>query len=153
MIALCAWDLPPVSGFTLKAISVWARNQLAPGSAVFSDALACFGAVTEIGCSHHSTVIAGWKEVPEFRWINTILGNLKTSLSGCYHTFNFSKVCCSLSRCFLLSIQPSFWSLLAVRTTTHCRRFGYSTTLAFHSGYWCSLLIRKRNALAASIVW
>ena len=31
------------------------------------------------------------KEVPEFRWINTVLGNLKTSLSGCYHAFDFRK--------------------------------------------------------------
>lgn len=31
------------------------------------------------------------KEVPEFRWINTVLGNLKTSLSGCYHAFDFQK--------------------------------------------------------------
>ncbi|SCZ87221.1 conserved hypothetical protein [Nitrosomonas mobilis] len=55
--------------------------------------MACFGAVTKIGCSHHFTVIAGRKpkETPEFRWINTILGNLKTSLSGCYHAFNFRK--------------------------------------------------------------
>lgn len=31
------------------------------------------------------------KEVPEFKWINTVLGNLKTSLSGCYHAFDFQK--------------------------------------------------------------
>ena len=29
------------------------------------------------------------KELPEFRWINTVLGNLKTSLSGYYHSFDF----------------------------------------------------------------
>ncbi|MFM2435949.1 MAG: hypothetical protein RL063_1932, partial [Pseudomonadota bacterium] len=27
----------------------------------------------------------------EFRWINTLLGNLKTSLGGSYHAFNFAK--------------------------------------------------------------
>lgn len=85
--------LTPVSGFTLKAVAAWSRDHLAPGSAVFSDGLACFGAVTEAGCSHHPTVMAGRKpkEVPEFRWINTVLGNLKTSLSGCYHAFGFRK--------------------------------------------------------------
>lgn len=85
--------LTPVPGFTLKAISAWAKDHLASGSAVFSDGLACFGAVTEAGCSHQPTVIAGRKpkEVPEFRWINTVLGNLKTSLSGCYHAFDFRK--------------------------------------------------------------
>lgn len=85
--------LTPVSGFTLKAIAVWAKFHLVPGSVVFSDGLACFGAVTAAGCSHHPTVMAGRKpkEVPEFKWINTVLGNLKTSLSGCYHAFDFRK--------------------------------------------------------------
>jgi hypothetical protein len=51
---------------------------------VFSDALTCFGAVTETGCTHQPTVVAGRKpkDLPEFRWINTMLGNLKTSLTG-----------------------------------------------------------------------
>ncbi len=82
-----------VPGFTMKAISAWAKDHLTPASAVCSDGLSCFGAVTEAGCSHHPTVMAGRKprEVPEFRWINTVLGNLKTSLSGCYHAFDFQK--------------------------------------------------------------
>lgn len=85
--------LTPVTGFTLTAISAWARDHLAPSSTIFSDGLACFGAVTEAGCRHLPTVMAGRKpkEVPEFRWINTVLGNLKTSLSGCYHAFDFQK--------------------------------------------------------------
>lgn len=85
--------LTPVPGFTLTALAAWAKDYLAPGSVVFSDGLACFTAVTEAGCTHHPTVMAGRKprEVPEFKWINTVLGNLKTSLSGCYHAFNFRK--------------------------------------------------------------
>lgn len=85
--------LTPVPGFTLKAVAAWATEALAPGSAVFWDGLACFASVTAAGCSHHPTVIAGRKpnEVPQFRWINTVLGNLKTSLSGCYHAFDFQK--------------------------------------------------------------
>lgn len=31
------------------------------------------------------------KELPEFGWINTLLGNVKTSLSGAYHAFDFGK--------------------------------------------------------------
>jgi hypothetical protein len=85
--------LTPVSGFTLKAISAWAGEHLAPGSKVLSDGLACFGAITKADCSHHATVMAGRKpkEVLEFRWINTVLGNLKTSLSGCLHSFDYRK--------------------------------------------------------------
>lgn len=98
-VSLTAEDRPlrvrltPVPGFTLKAVAAWAKDHLAPGSAVLSDGLACFGAVTDAGCTHHPTVMAGRKpkDVPEFKWINTVLGNLKTSLSGCYHAFDFRK--------------------------------------------------------------
>lgn len=85
--------LTPVSGFTSAAVSAWAKGNVASGSTVFSDGLACFAAVTDAGCTHLPTVMAGRKpkEVPEFKWINTVLGNLKTSLSGCYHAFDFHK--------------------------------------------------------------
>ncbi len=82
-----------VPGFTLKAIAQWAKDNLAPGSTVFSDGLACFSAVTDAGCAHQPTVVGGRKpkDLPEFQWINTVLGNLKTSLSGSYHAFAFRK--------------------------------------------------------------
>lgn len=85
--------LTPVSGFSLKAIEHWATSSLAPGSCVYSDGLACFSAVTAAGCTHERTVVAGRKpkELPQFQWVNTVLGNLKTSLSGSHHAFNFSK--------------------------------------------------------------
>ena len=82
-----------VPGFTLKAIAEWAKSHLAPGSTVLSDGLACFNAVSEAGCDHQPTVVAGRKpkDLPEFKWVNTILGNLKTRLSGCYHALAFRK--------------------------------------------------------------
>lgn len=57
------------------------------------DGLACFTAVTAAGCTHQPTVVAGRKpkNLPEFQWINNVLGNLKTSLSGSYHAFDFRK--------------------------------------------------------------
>ena len=69
------------------------KANVVSGSVVFSDGLACFGAVTDAGCRHQPTLMAGRKpkDVPEFKWINTVLGNLKTSLSGCYHAFDFQK--------------------------------------------------------------
>jgi transposase-like protein len=85
--------LTPVTGFTLKAISSWAKANLAPNCSVSSDGLACFTAVADAGCQHHPLVVGGRKpkELPEFQWINTILGNLKTSLGGSYHAFDFAK--------------------------------------------------------------
>lgn len=85
--------LTPVSGFNLKAIGQWAQTHLAAGSTVFSDGLACFAALSTAGCMHQPTVVGGRKpkDLPEFKWINTLLGNLKTSLSGSYHAFDFRK--------------------------------------------------------------
>jgi transposase-like protein len=82
-----------VSGFSSEAISDWAKRHLMPGSQVLSDGLACFRAVTTANC-HHKAVVTGGKhpnELPQFRWINTVLGNLKTSFNGTFHAFNFDK--------------------------------------------------------------
>lgn len=85
--------LTPVSGFTSRAIADWAKTNLASGCTVLSDGLACFAAVTEAGCQHHAIIIGGRKpkDLPEFLWVNTVLGNLKTSLGGAYHAFDFAK--------------------------------------------------------------
>jgi hypothetical protein len=64
-----------------------------PGSQVLSDGLACFRAVTTANC-HHKSVVTGGKhpnDLPQFRWINTLLGNLKTSFCGTFHASNFDK--------------------------------------------------------------
>ena len=80
-------------GFTRKAIAAWASVCLSPQSTVVSDGLACFAGVTDAGCAHQTTVVGGRKpkDLPMFHWVNTVLGNLKTSLSGAYHAFGYSK--------------------------------------------------------------
>lgn len=55
---------------------------------VISDGLACFNAVVDAGCFHDKIVCGGGRasvEEPEFYWVNTILGNLKSSLRSTYH--------------------------------------------------------------------
>lgn len=85
--------LTPVSGFTSQAISHWARSNLTPGTAVVSDGLGCFAAVTDAGCGHRVEVVGQRKprDLPEFRWVNTVLGNLKTMLSGAYKALDYGK--------------------------------------------------------------
>ena len=85
--------LTPVAGFTSQAIGQWARACLMPGAVVTSDGLACFAAVSEAGCTHVPVVVGQRKprELPEFTWVNTVLGNLKTSLAGALHAFDFAK--------------------------------------------------------------
>jgi hypothetical protein len=41
---------------------------------------------------YHKAVVTGGKHpnhLPQFRWINKLLGNLKTSFSGTFHVFNY----------------------------------------------------------------
>ena len=85
--------LTPVPGFTLKAIAAWANAHLSPGSCVVSDGLACFVGVGEAGCQHLPIVVGGRKpkDLPDFHWVNTVLGNVKTSTTGAYHAFDFAK--------------------------------------------------------------
>jgi transposase-like protein len=82
-----------VSGFSSNAIADWAKRHLAPGSRVLSDGLACFRAVTTANCQHKAIVTGGKhpNDLPQFRWNNTMLSNLKTSFIGTFHAFNFDK--------------------------------------------------------------
>jgi hypothetical protein len=59
----------------------------------FSDGLTCFHAVTTVNCYHRAVVTSGKhpNDLPQFLWINTLLGNLKTSFSGTFHAFKFDK--------------------------------------------------------------
>jgi transposase-like protein len=85
--------ISPVSGFTSGALAVWARQHLSSSCSVLSDGLACFRSVAAVGCSHAAIVTGGRhpNDLPEFRWINILLSNLKTSFSGTFHAFNFDK--------------------------------------------------------------
>jgi transposase-like protein len=85
--------LTPVSGFTRKAVAAWASAHLAPGSVVVSDGLSCFNGVGDAGCVHQPVVVGNRKprDLPDFLWVNTVLGNVKTSLAGAYHAFDFGK--------------------------------------------------------------
>ena len=80
--------LTVVEGFRLTEIAAWAQLHLGTGTRVVSDGLACFHGVTAAGCVHEPVVVGSGKaavERPEFRWVNTILGNIKNALRGTYH--------------------------------------------------------------------
>lgn len=80
--------------FTKEAIAEWARKSLFAATEVVSDGLWCFQAVTVCGASHERIVTGGGAasvKLPAFSAVNTLLGNLKTALSGTYHAFGFAK--------------------------------------------------------------
>ena len=85
--------MSPVPGFTLNAVTTWARSNLLPGANVLSDGLTCFAGVIAAGCAHSYIVVGQRKprELPQFRWVNTVIGNLKTAICGAYKSFKFTK--------------------------------------------------------------
>ena len=91
--------LTVVEGFRLTEIAAWAQQHLGAGTRVVSDGLACFHGVTAAGCIHEPVVVGSGRaavERPEFRWVNTILGNIKNALRGTYHAIR-PKVCSAIS--------------------------------------------------------
>jgi len=83
-----------VKAFTGEEVAAWASRSLVSSATVVSDGLWCFRSVKEIGCSQQREVVGKGRKSTDmecFNWVNTILGNLKTAISGTYHAFNFEK--------------------------------------------------------------
>jgi hypothetical protein len=61
-----------------------------PWSTASSDGLACFCALVDAKCEQVGAVAGASKpkDNPHFPWLNTVIGIVKTGLSGTYHLFN-----------------------------------------------------------------
>ena len=83
--------LSEVTGFTKGEITCWAKKHLVPGTIVVSDGLNCFPGVRDAGCSHRTIITGGGPDsvnIPEFKWVNTMIGNVKNSIRGSYHAIS-----------------------------------------------------------------
>jgi hypothetical protein len=79
---------------TEEQVAVFAAQHLATSATVVSDGLWFFCATTIVGAEHERIVTGGGKasvKLPQFKAVNTLLGNLKTAISGTYHAFDFTK--------------------------------------------------------------
>ena len=80
--------------FTKESIQVFASQSLAAPATLVSDGLGCFTAVRGTGILHEPHVTGGGAasaKHPSFLAVNTVLGNIKTSLAGTSHAFDFQK--------------------------------------------------------------
>jgi transposase-like protein len=81
--------LSVVAGFSSAEIKCWSSKYLDPYSIVITDGLACFSAVERNVCGHEAIITGGGPasvELPEFKWVNTVIGNVKNSIRGTYHS-------------------------------------------------------------------
>ncbi len=84
----------PVANFSYAALKPWAECALSGCCHVVSDGFLGFGVLSQLGHSHEVVIAPKGKagtEIEPFRWLNTLLGNLKTALGGTHHAFKFAK--------------------------------------------------------------
>jgi hypothetical protein len=113
-------------GFKSEEISRWARTHLSAGSTVISDVLACFNTVKDAECEHIKVVTGGGPscvELEAFQWVNTMIGNIKTSIHGAYHSIDpkhlpryLAEFCYRFNRRFDLSELLPRFMYVALRT-------------------------------------
>jgi hypothetical protein len=79
--------LLPVKGFRKREVEKLAREHLLIGSNVVSDGLSCWPAVAKAGCRHFPMRTGSGKQAAKwvpFKWVNTMLGNIKAAIVGTY---------------------------------------------------------------------
>ena len=84
-----------VIGFRKVAIGKLTSTALTGGANVITDALACFTAVTTAGCTHTQIQTGSGAQAakkPAFKWVNTVLGNIKSALVGTYRAVHSKHV-------------------------------------------------------------
>lgn len=77
-----------VRGFRKTEIACYAQANLLPGSEVVSDGLYCFDGVRTARCLHVPLITGHGRQAaqhPAFKWVNTLLGNVKNAILGTFH--------------------------------------------------------------------
>jgi len=115
-----------LKGFRKEEIAQWAQRHLAASSLVVSDGLSCFKGVEQAGCQHEVIVTGGGPKsmtLEAFTWVNTMIGNVKNSLSGTYHAISdahlpryLAEFCYRFNRRFKLEDMIPRLGYAAVRT-------------------------------------
>ena len=82
-----------VKNFSRDEINSWAKLHIAAHSLVLSDGHDCFKGLGQIYRHHIYTAAAQGRSVfnYQFKWVNTVLNNIKSGFSGALHAFNFKK--------------------------------------------------------------
>ena len=75
--------------FKRARVKALAERIIAPASTVITDGLRCFRGVADAGCTHIAVVTGSGPAAarhPSFKWVNTLLGNIKTAITGTYRS-------------------------------------------------------------------
>ena len=118
--------LSNLRAFTKQEITAWATKHLAPGNLVATDGLSCFLGLQEIECQHEPIITTGGTEYDEFnvfKWVNTMIGNVKNAIHGTYHAVSkkhlpryLAEFCYRFNRRFRLDAMVDRLIYVALRT-------------------------------------
>jgi len=76
-----------IARFKRARVKSLAKRIIVPGSSVITDGLACFRGVADAGCEHIALATGGGRRAarhPSFKWVNTMLGNIKSAIVATY---------------------------------------------------------------------
>jgi len=116
-----------VTGFSTDEVVSWAQKHLSQRSVVVSDGLNCFSGLEKAGFRHRAIITGGGPDsvnCPEFKWVNTMIGNVKNSIRGTYHAISekhvpryLAEFCYRFNRRFQLDKMVERLAYVAVHTT------------------------------------
>ena len=76
-------QLRPISAFSKEAVEAYAKANFVTGSRVLSDGLGCWNGLGDAGMKHEPRVTGSGRPTdPDFKWVNTGLGNVKCAITG-----------------------------------------------------------------------
>ena len=76
-------QLRPISAFSKEAVEEYAKANFVTGSRVLSDGLGCWNGLADAGMKHEPrNTGSGRPADPDFKWVNTGLGNVKCAITG-----------------------------------------------------------------------
>jgi hypothetical protein len=76
-----------IARFKRARVKSLAKRIIAPGAIVVTDGLRCFKGVADAGCEHIALPTGSGRRAarhPAFRWVNTVLANIKTAITATY---------------------------------------------------------------------
>jgi transposase-like protein len=115
-----------VKSFSKDEIKAWAQIHLDPDCQIVTDGLNCFPVLQEAGFTHNVIITGGGPEsvkIPNFKWVNTIIGNVKRSIHGTFHAISkkhfpryLAEFCYRFNRRYDLSQMVEKFTYIAIRT-------------------------------------
>lgn len=84
----------PVARFDKREVERWARDRIHSNVRIFCDGLGGFHAFDDLGLAPERMPSQPGRKAaqqPRMKWVNTVLGNIKRAIDGCYHSIRGQK--------------------------------------------------------------